>query len=362
MVRYSFANRDYDLFMYLVALVGWLLPQMHADAETPITQRFKNEAPVAWSKFIELASCVEGECSAKKFDVIKGATVRDVSSVRFRINGLLAWQPISSGERNLLLCQNLEYGFIVEESSPKQWSMREIEWKDRRQLEFTKEKYCDEKHGTIGNLPWQRALAYACRGLIVNTTWLPHLCSRPTFNVVDAKEVKGKGNTHKYVQLRFENRTLGGSGVSIESGELLLDPNRYWQIVSATVNAHKDKDADGPNPLNFTIEIGNEFGLADDRLPYVQRQKLIKMSLPQLHVENICETSLSLKDRNDVAAFTLPAFGLLEPVKTLKKSSWLPSVFWINLALVFVLASVIVYRRTSQPRLVNSKRNPLDPM
>lgn len=297
----------------VIAVVVTLSTESQARDPSPL-QRFQSEAPLAWSKLIELASCVEGECTAKKIDRTSGKFVLQEGPLAFRINGLLAYRPMSGNGKKRIMCQNLEYEFIVDELGAGRWGIKQLLWKDRTAQEFAKQPYSNQVDGRIGKLPWQSALACACRGLIINITWLPHLASSPTFKVIEATKVTDDASGGDLVRVRFTNKAIRGPAVTIEGGEVTLDAKRYWLIVEALVNAHYGNE--GPKQFDLIYNVANEFEVADDRLPYAARQTLRTQSLfPMLDEEDIYETKIVLKDKSDVKPFRLPAFGLPEPSK-----------------------------------------------
>jgi hypothetical protein len=161
------------------------------------------------------------------------------------------------------------------------------------------------------------ALAGACRGLILVNTWLPYHASSPTFKVVEATKVADEAGGGDLIRVQFTNNAKRSPFLNIESGEITLDPTRYWQIAEASFHVHQGNE--GPNQYDILYQIKNEFEVADDGFPYVARQSLSHLVTlpaplrPVQHEEDVYETKLALRDRSEITPFRLPAFGLPEP-------------------------------------------------
>jgi hypothetical protein len=295
-------------FRFLVFVVISTLAE--ASAQSPL-QRFENEARVSWTKLIELGSCVEGKAASKSIDLTTGKVKLEEKPPGFRINALQAYCPLrSNGTR--LHCQNLDYEFIVDAAGGGKWVIRQLLWKDRKSQEFAKETYWDPD-GTVGGEPWQLALAYACRGLMIKATWLPYLASRPSFQVVSVTDYSDPTSDGDLVRVEFVNKEQRGAGVIIEGGEIILDTKRYWQITQARISAHEGHQ--GADQYDVQYQIKNEFALADGRLPYARRQVLQTLVPFVLNEQTVYETTIAVRNKADVQPFRLPAFGLSEPTK-----------------------------------------------
>jgi hypothetical protein len=308
--------------------------------------RMAKEGVPAWSKLIALARCVEGTGSSKKIDRLAGKTLLEEGPITFRVNGNLAAisSSVDDPQKKIaeILCQNNDYEFVIQRAGDGQWGVKQLLWKDRHSKEIEVHPYCNPKTGRLGKLPWQVALAYPCRGVILYITWLPHLATSPSFKIVEEKTVKDDATGKELVQVQFTNKAERDQGMNIESGEMTLDPGRLWQIVDARVNAHEGNE--GENQMDYILFIKNEFDTADAVLPYVKRQTLRIQSLPTWDVENVYHTEVSIKDAEDVAPFTLPAFGLPQPERPEKPVGQM-SLLYGNVLFIVILTGIFVYRR-----------------
>jgi hypothetical protein len=107
--------------VFIITVISTISSVSEAAEPTPL-ERYQREAPVAWSKLIDLASCVEGEVFSKKIDLRTGKIISQTEPQPFRINGLLACSPIPATDAKKeyrMLCQNLDYEFIVGKSRPR---------------------------------------------------------------------------------------------------------------------------------------------------------------------------------------------------------------------------------------------------
>ncbi len=275
-------------------------------------QRFEQQAPDAWNEYMQWAVHVEGKCSSTKLDHVTRRVLLKEGPCAFKVNELSAIIPLNSPQQEKAIrleCQNLDYEFVVEEQPNGTWKVLQLLWKDRVPEAAKPGFYYDPLDGTIGHEPWQLAAAYSCRGLLLNTTWLPYLASSPDFEVLEAQQIADPNGKGDLVHIEFKHNALRGEGITVESGFFVLDASRSWQIHEAHMKAFS-----GVDKLELIYEVKNVFSKADKRFSYASHQVLRTHCPSVVDTEDRYLTTLQPIESSDVASFRLPAFGIPEPV------------------------------------------------
>lgn len=273
---------------------------------TDLRQKLQNEAPKAWSEYIQLASHTQGEVSSKATDRMTGKTIREEGPTQFKLNGLMGLYVGDSPKR--LECENDRYTFLLEEKLPNEWSLKYFKWNKgsyKYKIDF-RGAVTSRGEETIGSSACQIAIAYSSYGLLIDATWLPAMFNTPSFKIVDVTGADEQGEG--LIRVKFEYEPVKTRNNPVRNGYVILDPSRYWLIKETEVDGYE------PEPeFRFKIQSKNEFDDSVAGFPYVSRNVQRTVGLPAVDNDDVHLTKLRRMDESDIEPFRLRAYGFPEP-------------------------------------------------
>jgi hypothetical protein len=205
-------------------------------------------------------------------------------------------------------------------------------------------KYCGKRSGSISKDIEDKYCQSIFAPFSINFKTLPEWIKTEGFRIESVAPVNIGGRTYANVKVRYtttkDTKENGDAGLS---GELLLDPERYWCVYKANYIMHfrrEGKQYERPYQLDI------EYGPTMDGMP-VPRVVTHTYKFPQTNsVERWTITKVARRAAGE-HEFTLSAFGLPEIMEDApaqpKSRLW---VWLLVLGLLTALAAVVVYWRS----------------
>ncbi len=176
--------------------------------------------------------------------------------------------------------------------------------------------------------------------LFIESENLPEMVSKPYFKVLAARLVNEDGVDaveidFQYPHPRDETLPYFNNAVRIDSGSIILDPNRYWCMRSFKVSGTY------ANGVKYTDYQRNE--IRDTQPPSLSKSEGQESSTVQSSKQETRIERVEFSRRPPKSDFTLSAFGLPEPIGTVERPT--PLYLWVALAGIVLVVSGAAIRR-----------------
>ena len=332
-----------ELLLIGVAMSG---PPLHqaGHGDESLRQRFLEEAPARWNDYCRLATQLEGSVRFRQVDREKNGEVLHEAQYLFAIDATRAVRQGKEGSRRATAQgTNSTYEFSLRDKDDGQWLLGDISWHPSGR------SISQDVPGLAGTGPLGKrdalglSVGDACRGMLIWATWFPNVVASHDFQIVAVGVLADGDASLVKVEFTYEPAATDPNN-PVRSGEVILDPNRYWLIRRAKV--------DGTwvgNPQRGTITVVNEY--VDGRLsfPVITRQV---MHVSARETDNsvvehdwIWELDLRKATHNDDKRFTLSAFGISEPVKPGRSRARIVFAVLNILAIIGLIVVIALSRR-----------------
>lgn len=317
----------------LWALVGW---DCVAHSGDELRARFGKEASARWKEYADWCKNLEGTGTVI---ATKGETTEDHERFEYKYNAacrLIIRQsllkPSGTGE---VAAFNRRYAFLLErKTSEKPWVLKGIGEAESKNAAAIRKDVEKRSRAAVSLL----------------LTWpdsLEELTTHPSFRILRATPVTRFGS--ELVQLEFENPheiipAPGEPFVPIQSGVLLLDPERFWIFRGGDFNCNY---SDAISTVKIEIELADSksrFPIPKRRVTTIASKSLegrgsyTRKMVSDFHLS---EPSTLPPDEQ----FTLSAFGVPEPFAVAPARRY-PWFLWAGIAGVLcVIVGVFFARR-----------------
>jgi hypothetical protein len=298
-----------------------------------LTQRFLDEAPRRWQDYYSWAERLDG---AYTVSVIRGEKqllhakleIKHNSRCRMMIDQDLP--PDSSQGR--ILAYNPAYSFRLQrKTAVNPWAVADVAKRSE-----------GVASATVREVDSIRLVSIP---MLLFTEELPDFVHRPTFHVLRTTPVSLDGT--ELVRVEFDNahpiKEPERKFCPVQSGSMLLDPNRFWYVRSCEVRC-KFADSD------CTARVENQLADLSTKYPVLKRQVVNQDfdSPQQGRVTQQRATDYDLHEPSPLPPdddFTLTAFGFPEPFDVPKKSVWTRWYVWTGIGGVLCLGAGLAVQR-----------------
>ncbi len=336
-------DRSCLVCLALLSLIGALEQNCCAvepdiDSEVLLKNRFLHEAPRSWAEYTERAKRLQGKQSLQ-IKIQTGNKTSDIKQLCDWKNNncckLFYWDQEKTTERpgskktfSRVYCINSNYAFTLErpfesvnQSSSSPWILTKIMTSPEQIALFHKEFFESD---------------YPARSSIVsaNKKLLTELIQTSGFQVGKCRAINRSGE--QLVEVEFDiPKQETSEALTIRSGKLLLDPQRYWSV--------RSYDAQLVQPTG-KIVCSVELADSQTEIPVPKRVVTETISSDTKIVWDFKYNLTSPAKLPLDEEFTLTAFGLPEPIGIGQKTmSW---YLWLLMAGIacLILAALLRWK------------------
>jgi hypothetical protein len=323
-----------DLFLALFCL---LCSGASVAGQTEMLEkRFRSEAPRKWLEYLELTKNSQGKITLLSTNHQDGTVrLREVTISKVRgSERLLQTAILTPEQRQHCWVKNDRYAFeLRRKSETDSWLLVHL--------------YTDlsnwPKMGISNVLGSDNKRAFS--SLYLFYYWLPDLLKKSTFRITQMKA--GVGPRNNLIRLDFtytaSAEEMQGRNRYLESGWIMLDPDRYWCITSYEI-----KEMPGSRNRSVVTET-RDLRESPDGAPLLTKAiRRVQCPGEKTDVDMVEEYILEKREPS-ASEFTLSAFGLPEPlfggVQT-QPSRWY--LWFIGGAVLCLGAAWLIRRRAAR--------------